>query len=51
MEPAHIASCLREILNDKSGVNQYPLGVLTTENRDIWADAREHIESCGNREV
>ena len=51
MEPYHIASCLKEILSDASPTNPFPLGVLTTENRDNWADAREHLESSGNKEV
>lgn len=51
MEPAYITSCLQHILEDTSPLNQYPLGVLTTENRDVWADARSHLESCGNKEA
>ena len=51
LDPTHIASCLQEILNDCSAVNKFPVGVLTTENRDIWADAREHLISCGNTEI
>lgn len=51
MEPAYISNCLQYIMDDNSAVSQYPLGVLTTENRDVWAEAREHLESLGNREV
>lgn len=51
MEPAYIMSCLKNILQDTSAANEHPLGVLTTENRDSWAQARAHLESCGNKEV
>lgn len=51
MEPTYITSCLKHILDDKSSPNNFPLGVLTTENRDIWAEARSHLENSGNKEV
>lgn len=51
MDPAYISNCLQYIMDDDSAVGQHPLGILTTENRDVWAEAREHLESLGNREV
>ncbi|KAK3908474.1 Carnitine O-palmitoyltransferase 2, mitochondrial [Frankliniella fusca] len=51
MEPEYISSCIKHILDDQSAENQYPVGVLTTENRDVWAQARDHLEKSGNKEV
>ena len=34
---------LEHILNDNSEVAKYPLGVMTSENRNIWAGLRTHI--------
>lgn len=38
-------------MRDLECTAQFPVGVLTTENRDVWADARKHLESLGNSEV
>lgn len=51
MEPTYITSCLKNVLSYECTPNDFPLGVLTTENRDTWADARHHLENCGNKEV
>jgi len=51
MEPTYITSCLKNILDNKSAPNDFPLGILTTENRDTWAEARSHLENSGNKEV
>lgn len=51
MEPEYISSCIKHILEDPSAENQCPIGVLTTENRDVWAEARDHLERLGNKEV
>lgn len=51
MEPAYIANCLKYILENNSGASQFPIGILTTENRDVWAASRLHLESCGNKEA
>lgn len=39
---------LKCVLEDKSSPADLPLGVLTTENRDVWANARKHIKSLNN---
>jgi Choline/Carnitine o-acyltransferase. len=38
-------------LDDASPPAEYPVGVLTTENRNTWAKARQHLESIGNADV
>ncbi|XP_034234835.1 carnitine O-palmitoyltransferase 2, mitochondrial [Thrips palmi] len=50
-EPMYIKSCLKNILDSNSAPNNFPLGVLTTENRDVWAEVRSHLENCGNKGV
>jgi carnitine O-palmitoyltransferase 2 len=42
---------LKYILDDASPPTEYPVGVLTTENRNTWAEARRHLESIGNADV
>lgn len=32
-----------------SKADEFPLGVLTAENRDTWADVREHLEKTHNQ--
>ncbi|XP_017882802.1 carnitine O-palmitoyltransferase 2, mitochondrial-like isoform X1 [Ceratina calcarata] len=50
-EPHAIASCLKFILEDNTSANEYPIGVLTTSKRDLWADARNHLSHIGNHEI
>lgn len=40
--------CLDYILKDNSAPAEYPIGILTTENRDVWAVARRHLLEAGN---
>lgn len=42
---------LSQIMNDNALAAEYPLGILTTQNREQWAEQRAHIESIGNSEV
>lgn len=50
MSPRTIANRLKFILNDaaSNSAAQHPLGVLTAEDRDTWADVREHLEKTHN---
>lgn len=43
--PSAIVSRLKYIFNDEASKNsaEYPLGVLTSENRDTWATVREQL--------
>lgn len=51
MSPQEILGNLSKIMNDNSPYSEYPLGVLTAQNRDQWAQQRSHLESTGNSEV
>lgn len=50
MSPRTIINRLKFVLNDaaSSKAEEFPLGVLTAENRDTWADVREHLEQTHN---
>lgn len=50
--PSAIISRLRFILNDNASSTpaEYPLGVLTAENRDFWASARQNLVENHNAE-
>lgn len=50
-EPNAIATCLKSILEDTIPVNDCPVGILTTLNRDSWADTRTHLSQIGNQEI
>lgn len=41
-------SCLDFILKDNQSPAEYAVGILTTENRNVWADARQHMIKAGN---
>lgn len=43
LSPEEIFTCLKYILEKDDKLNTQSLGLLTTENRDVWAKAREHI--------
>ncbi|XP_056133382.1 carnitine O-palmitoyltransferase 2, mitochondrial [Lampris incognitus] len=51
LTPAEIYSHLKYILSDPSPAPAFPLGVLTSENRDVWASLRNKLLDAGNREV
>lgn len=48
--PRTITNRLKFVLNDaaSSTAAEFPLGVLTAENRDTWADVRAHLEKTHN---
>lgn len=50
LEPFQIVSRLKYILEDKQPAAESPLGILTTQNRDIWAKQRIHLETIGNKD-
>lgn len=50
-EPNAIANCLKSILEDNIPRNDNSIGVLTTSNRDLWAETRAHLEQIGNKEA
>lgn len=45
VSPRTLANRLKFVLNDEASnkAAEFPLGVLTAENRDTWADVREHL--------
>ncbi|KAI4903245.1 hypothetical protein NFI96_022052 [Prochilodus magdalenae] len=51
VKPAEILSHLKYILADSTPAPAFPLGVLTSENRDVWAGLREKLLEAGNREA
>jgi carnitine O-palmitoyltransferase 2 len=51
LQPTDLLACLKYILDDAGPCAEYPIGVLTTENRNTWAKARQHLESIGNADV
>lgn len=48
--PGEIQAHLRHILSDATPAPASPLGVLTSENRDVWAGLRERLLEAGNGE-
>ncbi|XP_021182304.3 carnitine O-palmitoyltransferase 2, mitochondrial [Helicoverpa armigera] len=51
LSPQEILGNLAQIMNDNTTAAEHPLGILTTQNRDVWAKQRTHLESTGNSEV
>lgn len=50
-EPDEILACFHHILKLNHPEPEYALGCLTAENRDTWAEVREHLEKIGNKEA
>lgn len=50
VSPAEIQSHLKYILSDATPAPAFPLGVLTSENRDVWAGLRDKLAAAGNAE-
>nr|XP_012229216.1 PREDICTED: LOW QUALITY PROTEIN: carnitine O-palmitoyltransferase 2, mitochondrial [Linepithema humile] len=49
--PKEIAASLKAILEDDRPPNKHPVGVLTTSERDEWAQTRSHLIETGNQEI
>ncbi|XP_043490817.1 carnitine O-palmitoyltransferase 2, mitochondrial [Polistes fuscatus] len=47
-QPSEIAASLKLILEDDKPYNPYPIGILTTSERNKWASARLHLIDIGN---
>ncbi|CAK6980609.1 carnitine O-palmitoyltransferase 2%2C mitochondrial [Scomber scombrus] len=50
VKPAEIQSHFKHILSDSTPAPAFPLGVLTSENRDVWAGLRDKLVAAGNAE-
>lgn len=50
-KPNEIASCLKSILEATISVNENPIGILTTSDRNLWANTRMHLSQIGNQEI
>ncbi|XP_042907530.1 carnitine O-palmitoyltransferase 2, mitochondrial isoform X2 [Parasteatoda tepidariorum] len=48
--PSHISSCINYILSDTQPSSKHPVPALTSQERDTWAKAREHLVKIGNSE-
>ncbi|VVC93873.1 unnamed protein product [Leptidea sinapis] len=48
LSPAEILGNLHKIMTDQRKSADFPLGVLTSQNRDLWAMQRAHLEDTGN---
>ncbi|GIX72261.1 carnitine O-palmitoyltransferase 2, mitochondrial [Caerostris extrusa] len=48
--PSHIYDLIDHILTDAEAPSSHPISILTTENRDVWANARGQLEKIGNSE-
>ncbi|KAM6962684.1 carnitine O-palmitoyltransferase 2, mitochondrial [Aplochiton taeniatus] len=51
VKPAEIQSHLKHIMSDLTPAPAFPIGVLTSENRDVWAGLRDKLLAAGNGEV
>lgn len=51
LSPTELLGNLAQIVNDTAKKAEYPLGVLTCQNRDEWAKQRTHLEETGNLEA
>ncbi|XP_076658046.1 carnitine palmitoyltransferase 2 [Halictus rubicundus] len=50
-EPRTIATCIKTILEDDRAPNKNPIGILTTAERNLWADTRAHLSGIGNEKL
>ncbi|XP_074661867.1 carnitine O-palmitoyltransferase 2, mitochondrial-like isoform X2 [Tubulanus polymorphus] len=49
--PGDIMANIQYILNDDIGECEHPIGALTSEHRDTWAQLRESLVNNGNEEA
>lgn len=50
-KPEEIYAFIKYILETNTKDADFPLGVLTSENRDVWADVRSKLVELGNQEA
>lgn len=50
MPHAHLYNHIKYILSDTRPAPSHPISLLTTENRDTWAEVRDYLEKLGNAE-
>nr|XP_050847031.1 carnitine O-palmitoyltransferase 2, mitochondrial [Vespula vulgaris] len=50
-QPSEIAASLKLILEDNRPLNEYPIAILTTLERNKWASARLHLMNIGNENI
>ncbi|KAF6722019.1 Carnitine O-palmitoyltransferase 2, mitochondrial [Oryzias melastigma] len=50
VKPVEVQAHLKYIMSDPAPEAEFPLGVLTSENRDVWAGLREKLIAAGNAE-
>ncbi|CAG0892441.1 unnamed protein product [Cyprideis torosa] len=48
--PSEILGAIEQIVQDPVGREEFPVGFLTSENRDIWAGLRQDLLDAGNQE-
>lgn len=48
LKPAEIQAHLKHILADLTPAPAFPVGILSVENRDVWAHLRDKLVHCGN---
>lgn len=51
VKPAEIHAHMKYILSDPAPKADLPLGVITSENRDVWAGLRKKLVAAGNAEA
>lgn len=51
VDPKELYACIRHILDSSVKEAEFPVGVLTSENRDVWADVRSKLIELGNNET
>ncbi|XP_051867821.1 carnitine O-palmitoyltransferase 2, mitochondrial [Pristis pectinata] len=50
-KPSEILAHFKYILSDSCPPPEFPLGYLTSENRDVWSSLRQRLLEAGNAEV
>nr|QFF91503.1 carnitine O-palmitoyltransferase [Potamotrygon motoro] len=50
-KPSEILAHFQYILSDSSPPPEFPLGYLTSENRDVWSSLRQRLLEAGNKEA
>lgn len=51
IEPSKLLSRLNYIINDTRPQSEHPIGILTSQDRDVWASQRHHLLQVGNERV